>query len=446
MNSEIIISIFLNIFLAILFILTFWAGITNLYNIFLSFFGWGKTKRDYKLISPETSFLILIAAHNEEDVIEDTLINLEKIDYDKNLYDIVVVSDNSTDNTTQICRDRGYRVVDTIQKEFPREGVGKPGGLQYALREIGFENVKNNYDLLMVLDADNYVDSNILTEINSQYQHHNHPTCIQTYLDSKNHGSVLSVGYNCAYFYSNRFFQLSKYRLGLPNSIGGTGFFVKTDFLIDSGGFNYSSLTEDLEMEIEIVEQHGKVLWNHFVRIYDEKPDDLKVSIKQRIRWAQGHWYVAFTNFFTLIKLFFKERKWKYIDQLIYLFGMTKSIQLLLIFISFILVLLVSIITQNGVVLDNITMNISNYLTNNIVLVVISNVYAYFMLVPYALHMDAKVDIPLYKAILGLLYMGWTYIYCQIIGLFKCRNQKVWVKTPHKYTTESNKISVGESN
>ena len=42
-------------------------------------------------------------------------------------------------------------------------------------------------------------------------------------------------------------------------------------------------------MEIEIVKSGGIILWNHHAKIYDEKPDSLKVSLRQRTRWAQGH-------------------------------------------------------------------------------------------------------------------------------------------------------------
>ena len=60
-------------------------------------------------------------------------------------------------------------------------------------------------------------------------------------------------------------------------------------WLFKHGGFSYKSLTEDLEMEIEIVKSGGIILWNHHAKIYDEKPDSLKVSLRQRTRWAQGH-------------------------------------------------------------------------------------------------------------------------------------------------------------
>src|SRR5699024_6171003 len=138
------------------------------YNLIISLFGYKNLKKDYDLISDQTRFLILVAAHNEEKVIGSTIENLKQIKYNKELFDICIVSDNSTDRTTQIAREYGVMVVDTIQGKFVREGIGKPAGLQYALRELGFENINNKYDLVMVLDADNFVDSNILQEVNSQ--------------------------------------------------------------------------------------------------------------------------------------------------------------------------------------------------------------------------------------------------------------------------------------
>ncbi len=218
------------------------------------------------------------------------------------MYDIYVVNDNSTDRTGAICEEKGMKYVNTSEQLFPREGVGKPAGLQYALRHLGFDKLTEKYDCLMILDADNHVDSNVLQELNSQYIAKDKPEAIQIYLDSKNSATNLSLGYAMSYYLTNRFFQLAKYRLGLPNAIGGTGFIVKMEYLMKHGGFRFDSLTEDLELEMEIVKDNGRVLWNHFVRVYDEKPDNFKISIKQRTRWSQGHWYVAFTNFKPMVK------------------------------------------------------------------------------------------------------------------------------------------------
>lgn len=425
----------LEILFIIVGILSIYCFVLEIYSVGLSLFGYKKLTKYYKDHDPEARFLVLVAAHNEEDVIESTLENLKKIDYPENLYDLYVVNDNSIDKTGEICDQCGVRHIDTIEKKFEKEGVGKSAGLQYALRYLGFEKLKNKYDMLLVLDADNHVDSNILTEINSQWIDEGKPEAIQTYLDSKNAESTIATGYATAYNITNRFFQLPKKRLGLNNAIGGTGFAVRMDWLINTGGFNYKSLVEDLEMSIEIFKSGGRVSWNHFVRIYDEKPDTLKVSIKQRIRWCQGHWYVAFTNGWELLKGFVKSKfNLRYLDQLLYLFNMGKSVQLLVLFASIVL---------SGVVGLSGALSLPAFSFGKLMFawIVPANfarlllaIYSYVWLPLYANHVDGTHKANPIKIVFSVFIVGFTYIYTQIIGLMKWRNQSTWVKTPHKYT------------
>lgn len=407
----------------------------NLYSVFISFFGYGKAVKDYFIQDDKTRFLILIAAHNEEAVIADTIENIRKINYNPDLFDIYVVNDNSTDNTKKICDDINIPHIDTDENLFEREGVGKPAGIQYALRALGFEKLIDKYDLIMVLDADNYVDSNILKDLNSQWQQKGKPEAIQSYLDSKNTTSLLANGYATAYWMTNRFFQLARYRIGLDNAIGGTGFVVRVDWLLNNNGFSYKSLTEDLEMEIEIVKSNGKILWNHFVRIYDEKPDSLRVSIRQRTRWAQGHWYVAFSNFFPLIKrIIFSKSRFRYFDQLLYLFGMGRGLQLLFLLISIVFIFVYFIVNKFSIFtgITIILHTLINFLIPTTIFNLVISVYAYIFLTIYALKKDGNTN-NIFKSILSVIYVGTTYIYTQMIGLLKCKKQNVWVKTPHKH-------------
>ena len=426
------IGLLLNIIVLCMFILGVYCTFVSLYNLIIGLKGFGKAKRDYDLIPDKSRFCILVACHNEQDVIASTVENLREIDYDKNLFDIVVVNDNSTDNTESELKRIGVKYINTGEGLFPREGVGKPGGLQYALRALGFEKVKNKYDLVMILDADNHVSPNILKELNSQWIGKGRPTAIQSYLDSKNFDKVLSFGYANAYVVSNRFFQLAKYRWGLPIALGGTGFVVSTDYLIESGGFNYKSLTEDLEMEIEIVNRGGKVFWNHFARIYDEKPDNIKISIKQRTRWMQGHWYVAFTNFVPLIKNFIKEKRWSYLDQVIYLFGGAKTVQLAIMVSGFLLSSAIMLLFKDVSGAQENILDLARMLLSVSTVYFISFIYQMMIIPYYAYKSDSRIKFNFFKMIISSFYYAVTFMWCQIIGLFKWRHQHTWAKTEHK--------------
>jgi len=423
-----------------------WVLICDYYYITISYFGFKKPQQDYELIEDKTRFLILVAAHNEEDVLESSYHNWREIDYSPDLFRLVVVNDNSTDKTKEICEAIGAEHIDTIEQKFPREGVGKPGGIQYALRELGFNHIVENYDLLMVLDADNHVDSNILKEVNAQWQKYK-PTAIQTYLDSKNpNSSMIARGYAMAYWMSNRFFQLAKYRLGLFNSIGGTGFAVSTEWLIGTGGFKYKSLTEDLEMEIEIVKSNGKILWNHHTRIYDEKPDNLKTSLRQRIRWSQGHWFVAFNNLKPLLVCIWKDKRnaVKYIDQLVYLFGMGRAVMVSIILTQITLILFNNYILQAdpisiGALFFALRLVGDIFIPATIIAIALS-VYSYLIIIFFSLRSDGDKGSYL-KTLIAILYMSFTYMYTHVVGLLKWKQQGVWVKTPHQHTKKETQES-----
>src|SRR4051794_23490927 len=61
------------------------------------------------------SVSLLIAAYNEEDVIEERVRNALKMDYPSDRLEIVIASDGCTDRTTAIVRlyeDRGVRLLD----------------------------------------------------------------------------------------------------------------------------------------------------------------------------------------------------------------------------------------------------------------------------------------------------------------------------------------------
>ena len=119
------------------------AGITGLflmgmmlYQMVLSIFGFGRKTRDYADHEPESRFLVLIPAHNEEKVIGDIVKNLEEMDYPRELYDYYVIADNCTDKTAETARKLGAKVIETC-KESPDAPTGKPIALKKALNELG---------------------------------------------------------------------------------------------------------------------------------------------------------------------------------------------------------------------------------------------------------------------------------------------------------------------
>ena len=79
------------------------ALIISLYFLLLAVFSLFIKQRP-KLHSGERSFAVLIAAHNEARVIQNTIEACFDLNYPKDLFDVYVVADNCTDDTALVAR------------------------------------------------------------------------------------------------------------------------------------------------------------------------------------------------------------------------------------------------------------------------------------------------------------------------------------------------------
>ena len=135
-----------------------WLTVMLIYQLYLTVFGFKRDTRDYQEHEPESRFLVLVPAHNEEKVIGDMIRNLQAMDYPAELYDFYIIADNCTDSTAEVARSLGAHVL-VHEKESPDAPTGKPIALKAALEALG--DYAARYDLLMIFDADNLIDTNM---------------------------------------------------------------------------------------------------------------------------------------------------------------------------------------------------------------------------------------------------------------------------------------------
>ncbi|MED4603396.1 glycosyltransferase family 2 protein [Paenibacillus validus] len=279
------------------------------YQLLLSFFGWYRRKNKANH-APQKSFAVLVAAHNEEQVVGALIENLKTLDYPKELYDIFVICDNCSDNTAQIARDMG---VHACERKNPKLR-GKGYAIEWMLKELW--KMPRQYDAIVMFDADNLVNPDYLTHMNNDLC--NGSKVIQAYLDTKNpHDSWITAAYAITYWYCNRLWQLPRTNLGLANYLGGTGMCFETNLLKEMG-WGATSLVEDLEFTMRCVMRGVNPTFNYDAKVYDEKPLTFKASARQRLRWMQGHFDVARRYFLPLFWSGVKERSWAKIDTAVY--------------------------------------------------------------------------------------------------------------------------------
>ena len=279
------------------------------YQLFFCLFGWYRQKKKIRYAA-EKKFAVLVAAHNEEQVIGALIENLTKLDYPKELYDVFVIADNCTDRTAEIARSLG---VHACERHNPNQ-QGKGYAIEWMLRELW--KMPKSYDAVVILDADNLVNPDFLTHMNNDLCSGHR--VIQAYLDTKNpNDSWITAAYGVTYWYCNRLWQLPRTHLGLANFLGGTGMCFEAALLKEMG-WGATSLVEDLEFTVRCVQRGIYPTFNYDAKVYDEKPLTFKASARQRLRWMQGHFDVARRYFFPLLWQGLKERSWAKIDTAIY--------------------------------------------------------------------------------------------------------------------------------
>ncbi|WP_152667913.1 glycosyltransferase family 2 protein [Aneurinibacillus tyrosinisolvens] len=387
------------------------------YQTVMSYLG---LKRDKKIEikEPINKFAVLVAAHNEEDVISQICENLKQMDYPKDLYDVYVICDNCSDRTAEEVRKTG---VTAMERHDPFK-MGKGFGLEWMFERLWeLEGQGITYDAVMMFDADNLVSKDFLNIINSKLiDGHD---VVQGYLDSKNPDDTwVTKSYSFAYWSTNRMYQLAREHLGLTAQLGGTGVTVATKVLKEIG-WGATSLTEDLEFTQRYILKTGKrVAWAHEAKLFDEKPLGFKQSFKQRIRWMQGHFDCMTRYAIPLVKEGFKRRKLMLIDSAIYLAMPSRSI------LAFIL-LIFSLLSYTG--MYKVDGALGNVVDRSILFD--GWVYAAFVLcyisLPIVSIILEKKGKKLHWFVVSYLF-GLSWIPVTIIGFFK-KNQKEWNHTKH---------------
>lgn len=262
----------------ILGIISMFFAIYGLYYVITGVFAFAKPKEDKMVNDKKHKFSIIIAARNEENVIGNLIDSLKKQNYDKDLYDINVIINNSTDNTYSVSREHG---ANTIECEVPVKCKGDV--LRYVFKKFKDQE----FDAYIVFDADNVVHPDFLLNMNKSLN--NGYKVAQGFRDSKNYkDNWISGSYTLFYYLQNFFFNLSRKKLHSSASINGTGFMVQKEF-IENLDFNPVTLTEDVELTTVCAINNERIDFVKDAITYDEQPTSFKVSINQRLRWSKGN-------------------------------------------------------------------------------------------------------------------------------------------------------------
>ena len=144
------------------------------------------------------------------------------------------------------------------------------------------EVIGDQYDIAMILDADNIMEHDVLTQINEAFN--KGFLAVQGHRMAKNTNTDFAILDAISEEINNKIFRKGHRVLGLSSALIGSGMGI--DYaLFKSTMATVDSVGEDKEVEMKLLKQGYKIEYAENARVYDEKTSKKEVFVNQRRRW-----------------------------------------------------------------------------------------------------------------------------------------------------------------
>ncbi len=244
---------------------------------------------EYPLVS------VLVPAHNEGVVIERTVRSLLRFDYPMDRYEIIVINDNSSDNSAEVLRNlqaqHPTRRLVVLNTDDAVGGKGKSNALN-----IGF--AASSGSVVAVYDADNTPEPQALRLLVESLMRDDSLGAVIGKFRTRNKTASLITRFvnieTLAYQCMNQAGRWFYFKLC---TIPGTNFVIRRSILETIGGWDPAALSEDTEISLRIYRMGYRIMLMPLAVTWEQEPYTLRIWYKQRTRWSMGNIYVMIQNF-----------------------------------------------------------------------------------------------------------------------------------------------------
>lgn len=260
------------------------AGILLLYAVFLLapafYFVFSRSADDEKF-SPQTFISVILPVRNEEKNIAECLESLGELNYPKELFEIILIDDHSTDRTKAIAEQFSKLMPNLRILENSPDSKGKKSAIT-----LGIAAAKGEF--IATTDGDCNVPANWLLNIAEEFE---------------KRGAVFLAG---PVAYKKRFLLLrdllqieqvvlqivsaGAMNMGFPLMCSGANLAYKKQFFIDNGGYKNDRFASGDDMMLLIKATHLKKNQRHFITkktsvVRTNAAGGFAEAIQQRSRW-----------------------------------------------------------------------------------------------------------------------------------------------------------------
>ncbi|MFH0862991.1 MAG: glycosyltransferase [Candidatus Altiarchaeota archaeon] len=224
---------------------------------------------------------IVMPAYNEESSVLPALESLCSIDYPKDRYEVVVVNDGSTDNTTRYIQEflashnsTKFRFIDR------RQNKGKAHSLNEGIKASGGEFVA-------CMDSDSVVKPDILRKTVGFFEDpQTGAVTVRVHVQEPKNllERIVDIEYVVGLSLSMKILSY----LDCMHVTPGPFSIYRRTMMEEIGGFNVDNITEDMEIAFRIHKSDYRIACTLQTGVFTKIPSTLKGLYNQRKRWYSG--------------------------------------------------------------------------------------------------------------------------------------------------------------
>jgi cellulose synthase/poly-beta-1,6-N-acetylglucosamine synthase-like glycosyltransferase len=256
-------------------------GLATLYILVFSIASLFYKQKQYVDNGNLKKIAVLIPGYKEDEVIIEVANSALEQDYPANLYDVVIIADSFQKETISELKTLPIKVIEvSFDKSTKSKALNK-----------AMATLDRDYDIAVVLDADNLMAKDFLKKVNAAFEHGF--VAVQGHRTAKNTNNSWAVLDAISEEINNNIFRKGHRVLGLSSAIIGSGMAFKYSYfkslmstVTAVGGF-------DKEIELKMLKEKHKIVYLNDAVVFDEKIQKSEVFGNQRRRWlsAQLHYF-----------------------------------------------------------------------------------------------------------------------------------------------------------
>jgi 1,2-diacylglycerol 3-beta-glucosyltransferase len=249
---------------------------------------------------PAKRVAVLVPAHDEEGSIARCVRSLLEQDYPRELFDVIVIADNCTDQTAAVAGAAGAEV---LVRDAP-DARGKGRALRWAMDQL-LERTPG-YDAFAVVDADSTAGRDFLAALIRPLEEGAGAAQAESRLvDDGSGAAAFRAG---AFRLVNWVRPAGRAVLGLGCNLQGNGMLVSAEVL-RRRPWDAFSATEDLEYSIGLVLSGVRPRFAGDAVVESPAAPSREAAVDQQLRWEGGKLHVARTHLPKLLSAAVRNRE-----------------------------------------------------------------------------------------------------------------------------------------